>query len=60
MIGKIPVNQPPDQTSLTHLPSCCKTPGFSLTGVFVQTAAVATRPDFEATTISSCLSLMRS
>ena len=36
--GKIPANQPPDQTSLTHLPSCCKTPGFRLPGVFVKRA----------------------
>ena len=36
--GNIPVDQPPDQTSLTHLPSCCKTPGFRLTGVFVKRA----------------------
>ncbi len=36
--GKIPANQPPDQTSLTHLPSCCKTPGFRLTGVSIRPA----------------------
>ena len=58
--GKIPANQPPDQTSLTRLPSCCKTPGFRTHRGFGQTGAEATRPDFEATTISSCFSLIRS